>query len=57
MESEDVQAALDEAQGLAQKLGIRGTPFDLNEECYRYGLPQDLYDQLVKKVSEVREQR
>jgi protein-disulfide isomerase len=56
MESEDVQAALDEVQGLAQKLGIRGTPMYLIGDRIIGGAPQDLYDQLVEKVAEVREQ-
>jgi protein-disulfide isomerase len=56
MESEDVQAALDEVRGLAQKLGIRGTPAYLIGDQIIGGAPQDLYDQLVEKVAEVREQ-
>jgi protein-disulfide isomerase len=56
MASEDVQAALDEVQGLAQKLGIRGTPMYLIGDRIIGGAPQDLYDQLVEKVAEVREQ-
>jgi protein-disulfide isomerase len=57
MESEDVRAALDEARELAQKLEVRGTPFYLIGDRFIGGASQDLYDELVKKVSEVREQR
>ena len=56
MESEDVQAALDEVRGLAQKLRIRGTPIYLIGDQIIGGAPEDLYDQLVEKVAEVREQ-
>jgi len=56
MESEDVQAALEEVRGLAQKFGIRGTPMYLIGDRIIGGAPEDLYDQLVEKVAEVREQ-
>ena len=56
MESRDIQASLDEARKLAQKLGIRGTPFYFIGDRIIGGAPEDLYDQLVEKVTEVREQ-
>ena len=55
MEAPDVQASLDEARELGQKLGIRGTPVYLIGDQIIGGAPDDLYDQLVEKVAEVRE--
>jgi protein-disulfide isomerase len=55
MESADVQASLDEARELAQKLGLQGTPLYLIGDRIIPGAPDDLYDQLVEKVTEVRE--
>jgi protein-disulfide isomerase len=55
MESDDVQQALDEAKDLAQKLGLQGTPLYLIGDRTIPGAPDDLYDQLVEKVTEVRE--
>jgi protein-disulfide isomerase len=56
MEGKDVQAALDEVRELAQKVGIGGTPIYLIGDRIVGGAPEDLYDQLVAKVAEVREQ-
>jgi len=56
MERPDIQASLDEARELAQKLGIRGTPIYFIGDQIIGGAPDDLYDQLVEKVAEVREQ-
>src|SRR5262245_48563826 len=56
MESPDVQASLDEARELAQKMGITGTPVFLIGDRIMGGVPENLYDQLVEKVAEVREQ-
>lgn len=56
MESESVQQALDEARELAQELGLQGTPLYLIGDRIIPGAPEDLYDQLVEKVTEVREQ-
>jgi protein-disulfide isomerase len=56
MESEEVQQALDEARDLAQKLGLQGTPLYLIGDRVIEGAPDDLYDQFVEKVTEVREQ-
>ncbi|MEZ5827849.1 MAG: DsbA family protein [Hyphomicrobiales bacterium] len=55
MESEEIQADLDEARELAQKLGLQGTPLYLIGDRIIPGAPDDLYDQLVEKVTEVRE--
>jgi protein-disulfide isomerase len=56
MDSPEVQKALDEAKDLAQKLGLQGTPLYLIGDRIVPGAPDDLYDQLVAKVSEIREQ-
>lgn len=56
MESEEVQAALDEARDLAQALGLQGTPLYLIGDRTIPGAPDDLYDQLVENVSVIREQ-
>jgi len=56
MESEKIQAALDEARELAQELGLQGTPLYLIGDRTIPGAPDDLYDQLVEKVTEVRDQ-
>jgi len=50
-----VQKALDEAKELAQKLGLQGTPLYLIGDRVVPGAPDDLHDQLVAKVAEVRE--
>jgi len=55
MESEDVQAALDEVRNLAQSLGLQGTPLYLIGDRTIPGAPDDLYEQLVAKVTDVRE--
>lgn len=55
MESADVQASLDEARDLAQQLGLQGTPLYLIGDRIIPGAPEDLYDQLVEQVTEVRE--
>jgi len=55
MEDPSVQKALDEAKELAQKLGLQGTPLYLIGDRTIPGAPDDLYDQLVAKVTEIRE--
>jgi len=55
MESADIQASLDESRDLAQALGLQGTPLYLIGDRIIPGAPDDLYDQLVEKVTEVRE--
>jgi protein-disulfide isomerase len=54
MESPEVQQSLDEARDLAQKLGLQGTPLYLVGDQTIPGAPDDLYDQLVEKVTEIR---
>ncbi|MCJ7527573.1 MAG: DsbA family protein [Methyloceanibacter sp.] len=55
MEDPSVKQALDEAKELAQKLGLQGTPLYLIGDRVISGAPDDLYDQLTAKVTEVRE--
>jgi protein-disulfide isomerase len=55
MDGETVQEALDEAKDLAQKLGLQGTPLYLIGDRIIPGAPDDLYDQLVENVGEIRE--
>ena len=50
-----VKAALDESKDLAQKLGLRGTPFYLIGDRILAGLPENLYDELSQNVAEVRQ--
>lgn len=53
-DSAEVQQALDEARDLAQKLGLQGTPLYLIGDRTIPGAPDDLYDQLVDNVAEIR---
>jgi len=55
MADPSIQQALDEAKGLAQKLGLQGTPLYLIGDRIVPGAPDDLYDELTKNVAEVRE--
>ncbi|HUU66191.1 MAG TPA: DsbA family protein [Methyloceanibacter sp.] len=55
MEGDEVKEELAEARGLAQQLGLQGTPLYLIGDRIIPGAPDDLYDQLVEKVTEVRE--
>jgi len=55
MESDEVKQSLDESRELAQKLGLQGTPLYLVGDQTIPGAPDDLYDQLVEKVTEIRE--
>ena len=55
MEDPSVKQGLDEAKELAQKLGLQGTPLYLIGDRVIPGAPDDLYDQLTAKVTEVRE--
>ncbi|MGV1014463.1 MAG: DsbA family protein [Methyloceanibacter sp.] len=55
MEGEEVEQALAEAREIAQKLGLQGTPLYLIGDQVIPGAPEDLYDQLSAKVTEVRE--
>ena len=56
MDSEEVQAALEEAHELAQKLGLQGTPLYLIGDRTIPGAPDDLYDQLVENVTVIRKE-
>ena len=51
----NIKKALDEAKGLAQKLGFQGTPMFLIGDRTISGAPDDLSDQLKAKVTEVRQ--
>jgi protein-disulfide isomerase len=55
MQAPEIQRSLDQARELAQKLGLQGTPLYLVGDRVIPGAPDDLYDQLTKKVAEVRE--
>jgi protein-disulfide isomerase len=55
MQDPEVQKSLDEAKELATKLGLQGTPLFLVGDRIIPGAPDDLYDQLSQKVTEVRE--
>jgi 2-hydroxychromene-2-carboxylate isomerase len=55
MEDPSVKQALDEAKDLAQKLGLQGTPLYLVGDQVIPGAPDDLYDQFVKDVAQIRE--
>jgi protein-disulfide isomerase len=55
MQDPEIQESLDEAKELATKLGLQGTPLFLIGDRVIPGAPDDLYDQLTKKVVEVRE--
>lgn len=55
MESEDVAEALEETRGLAQQLGLQGTPLYLIGDRIIPGAPEDLYDQLAENVTAIRE--
>jgi len=56
MESEEVANALSESYGLAQKLGLQGTPLYLIGDRTIPGAPDDLYDQLVENVAVIRKE-
>jgi protein-disulfide isomerase len=55
MEDPAVTQALEETKEVAAKLGIQGTPFYLIGDRMIPGAPDDLHDQLVAKVAEIRE--
>ena len=56
MESQEVADALAEAFGLAQELGLQGTPLYLIGDRTIPGAPDDLYDQLVENVAVIRKE-
>jgi protein-disulfide isomerase len=55
MEDPAVTQALEETKEIAAKLGVQGTPLYLIGDRMIPGAPDDLYDQLVAKVAEIRE--
>ncbi len=55
MEDPAVIQALEETKEIAAKLGVQGTPLYLIGDRMIPGAPDDLYDQLVAKVAEIRE--
>jgi protein-disulfide isomerase len=55
MRDPSVDKALEEVKELAQKLGVQGTPLFLIGDRIVPGAPDDLYEQLTKKVADVRE--
>ena len=55
MEDPSIKQALDEAKDLGQKLGLQGTPLYLVGDQVIPGAPDDLYDQFVKNVAQIRE--
>jgi protein-disulfide isomerase len=55
MEGPSVIKELEEVKELAQKLGVQGTPLYLIGDRVVPGAPDDLYDQLVARVAEIRE--
>jgi protein-disulfide isomerase len=55
MADPSIAKALAETKELAQKLGLQGTPLYLIGDRTIPGAPDDLYDQLVAKIGEVRQ--
>jgi protein-disulfide isomerase len=55
MQDPSIKQALDETKDLAQKLNLQGTPLYLIGDHVLPGAPEDLYEQLTKNVTEVRE--
>ena len=49
------QVEVDHVDTAAQKLGLQGTPLYLIGDLMVPGAPDDLYDQFVAKVAEIRE--
>ena len=55
MTSDDVNKEIEEVRKLADIMGIRGTPHFLIGDKVIPGAPEDLYDQLKFRISEVRD--
>jgi len=55
MEDQSVKDALAENRVLAEELGVQGTPYTLVGDIVVAGAPDDLHDQLTKKISEIRQ--
>lgn len=54
MASDEVAAEVQESEDLAKKLGVNGTPHFLVGDRAIPGAPEDLYEQLEKQVTELR---
>jgi protein-disulfide isomerase len=55
MDDPAVKDALAENRALAEDLGVQGTPYTLVGDIVIAGAPDDLHDQLTKKISEIRQ--
>jgi protein-disulfide isomerase len=55
MDDQSVKDALAENRALAEELGVQGTPYTLVGDIVVAGAPDDLHDQLTKKISEIRQ--
>jgi protein-disulfide isomerase len=55
MDDPAVKDALAENRALAEELGVQGTPYTLVGDIVIAGAPDDLHDQLTKKISEIRQ--
>jgi protein-disulfide isomerase len=55
MDDQSVKDALAENRALAEELGVQGTPYTLVGDIVVAGAPEDLHDQLTKKISEIRQ--
>ena len=55
MEDPAVKDTLAENCALAEELGVQGTPYTLVGDIVVAGAPDDLHDQLTKKISEIRQ--
>ena len=55
MDDPAVKDALAENRALAEELGVQGTPYTLVGDIVVAGAPDDLHDQLTKKISEIRQ--
>ncbi len=55
MDDPAVKDTLAENRALAEELGVQGTPYTLVGDIVVAGAPDDLHDQLTKKISEIRQ--
>jgi len=55
MDDPAVKDALAENHKLAEELGVQGTPYTLVGDSVVAGAPDDLHEQLTKKISEIRQ--
>jgi protein-disulfide isomerase len=54
MASAETKKEMDETKGLAEKMGIQGTPHFFVADRVIAGAPEDLYDVMIKHVADVR---